>query len=371
MWWSAATTIFAYTSLILRAVNPFTPGFGEHPAVIAGRSDIISRWRAAFHHEAGSDPATRTWLRGPRGVGKTVLLDAAHDIAVGYGWFVVEENGAMVEPLASRLIAALTEPDAGATTTTLGVNVAGVTAAREHRATGPVTPANIRAAVAAFLDRSPATGVLFSIDEMHDLAAAELKDFANAFQHLVRDGRRVACVVAGLPRLGDEPTFLARAWQPALGTLDDTDIAGAFADIASAGGYRFTQPAVATATHLAAGLPYAMQLIGWYCVDRCTTNAVTLADVDAVTHDVHRDLEVGLRLDTQLSPGRARFAAAMAADPGPSRMSSICDRLGRTPQQLAPVRAWLIDHGVVVAPRRGELDFTHPGMRAWLRTKAP
>lgn len=339
--------------------------------MIAGRSDIIARWKAAFHHDAGSDPATRTWLRGARGVGKTVLLDAAHDIAAGYGWFVVEENGAMVAPLATRLIAALAEPDTGSTTTTVGVNVAGVTAERQHRATGPVTPANIRAAVTAFLEHRPATGVLFSIDEIHDLAPAELKDFANAFQHMVRDGQRVACVVAGLPHAGDEPTFLARAWQPTLGTLDDTDIAGAFADIAAAGGYRLTQTAIAAATHRAAGLPYAMQLIGWYCVDRCTTDTVTDADVVAVTGAVHRDLEVGLRLDTQLSSGRARFAAAMAADPGPSRMSSICDRLGRTPQQVAPVRAWLIDHEVVVAPRRGELDFTHPGMRAWIRTKVP
>ena len=43
------------------------------------------------------------------------------------------------------------------------------------------------------------TGVLLTVDEVHRGAAAELRALAATYQHLVREERDVALVVAGLP----------------------------------------------------------------------------------------------------------------------------------------------------------------------------
>jgi len=61
-------------------VNPFTPGFGLHPPVIAGRRDIMRRFAEAYNPEVGHHPWSRTYFRADRGLGKTVLLDAAHEL---------------------------------------------------------------------------------------------------------------------------------------------------------------------------------------------------------------------------------------------------------------------------------------------------
>lgn len=358
--------------------NPFTPGFGEHPVVRAGRSEIVRRWSDALDPHAGRNPATRTLLLGDRGIGKTVLLDEAHDLALERGWIVVEENGAVKTPLTDRLIDRVWNPVApGTATTTLGIKVAGLTANRTWQQPGADRPSSLRDAVAAVLGGigDGPTGLLFTIDEIHDLAAIELKSVANEFQHLVRDGFRVALFAAGLPVEGlvdhhRMPTFLVRSWQPDLGHLADAEIAEAFAATLSTVGASCTPAALGRVTDASAGLPYAMQLAGWYMVDRARIphHRYTAGDVDAVMGEVHGDLLSGLRLPYDLTPSRRAFLAAMAHDEGPSQLRDVTRRLGKTAQQVAPVRAWLIDHGYVTAPRRGVLAIHHVGMRALLRT---
>ena len=63
-----------------RYLNPFTPVFGNEPPILGGRSQLIDNAIKGLEGEPG-EPNRITVFTGPRGSGKTVLLNAISDIA--------------------------------------------------------------------------------------------------------------------------------------------------------------------------------------------------------------------------------------------------------------------------------------------------
>jgi len=284
----------------------------------------------------------------------------------------------MVTPMTDRIVArlhrGLEAAEAGTAKTTLGFKAAGFGIERSWQSADGGVPSTLRDTVADALDANDhVTGVLVTIDEIHDAPAADVKAFANEFQHLLRNGYRVAFVGAGLPRgnLSDPvevPTFLGRSTIPEMNPIRDFEIAATFTDSLVDTGFGFTPDGLERATDAAAGLPYAMQLIGWNLVDAAGSSDFDGRAVERVMPAVHSSLITGLRLPMSVSPGRLSYLDAMAHDDGPSRVSDVCRRLNRTAQQLSPVRAWLIDSGYITADEHGEVAFAHQGTRALLRT---
>jgi hypothetical protein len=61
------------------------------------------------------------------------------------------------------------------------------------------------------------------------------------------------------------------------------------------------------------------------------------------------------------------FLKAMAQDEGVSKISAIEERLGLSHGYTQTYRRRLLDAGVIVSARRGELSFVLPQMREYLR----
>ena len=71
--------------------NPFHPSFGVSPPMLVGREQLLEDFEEAI--EDGPGAAGRATLyTGPRGAGKTVLLNAVEDRATANGWLVVSET---------------------------------------------------------------------------------------------------------------------------------------------------------------------------------------------------------------------------------------------------------------------------------------
>ena len=64
------------------------------------------------------------------------------------------------------------------------------------------------------------------------------------------------------------------------------------------------------------------------------------------------------------------FLVAMAQDPGPSKMSDVCSRLGVNPNYASQYRLRLIEAGLVESSRYGEVDFAQPFLREYLQEHA-
>ena len=65
--------------------NPFAPGSGHTPPFLAGRDEVVSEFRIALHRVAAGRASKNFLLSGLRGVGKTVLLRTAQNIATQAG----------------------------------------------------------------------------------------------------------------------------------------------------------------------------------------------------------------------------------------------------------------------------------------------
>ena len=93
--------------------NPFKPGFGNSPAVLAGRDDIVELLAESLDNGPGA-LGRATLYTGARGTGKTVMLNEAADVARRRGWLVIEETasrGFVRRLVAEHLPALLAEID--------------------------------------------------------------------------------------------------------------------------------------------------------------------------------------------------------------------------------------------------------------------
>ena len=75
----------AITGSMDPVLNPFAPGSGQVPPLLTGRDDTIGAFKIALSRVAANQPEKNFILSGLRGVGKTVLLRTAQNIATQDG----------------------------------------------------------------------------------------------------------------------------------------------------------------------------------------------------------------------------------------------------------------------------------------------
>lgn len=222
------------------------------------------------------------------------------------------------------------------------------------------------------------TGVLLTVDEVHRGAAAELRALAATYQHLVREERDVALVVAGLPSgveglLNDEVlTFLRRAERHTLADVPLPEVRTALRSTISESGRQIEDDALDLATEATGGYPFMIQLVGYHVWRKAEDDKIDLhaasGGVDAARvrlgNTVH---EANLQA---LSDVDRTYLIAMAQDDGPSRTKAIAERLGVGIGYGNVYRARLIAAGVIAARGHGRVDFTVPYLREHLREHA-
>ena len=87
--------------------NPFSPGAGNPPPELAGRSELLEQARITLGRVKAGRFEQSLMLVGLRGVGKTVLLNRIRDLAVADGYLVVMIEGTEMRSLPALLIPAL------------------------------------------------------------------------------------------------------------------------------------------------------------------------------------------------------------------------------------------------------------------------
>lgn len=375
--WSFQELYLLYTFAMASTQNPFTPGFGEYPPVLVGRTEIIGRFEQAFDH---SHPYRRSVISAARGSGKTVLLDAIQDVAASKGWLVVQQDaGTRTSALGERVIddcRQLSTDGAGPDRRRTGTSVKafGVSASADWEYEDDDRLSTVRTAMRTVLERRECSGLLLTVDEVHEASKEEIHEVGNAVQHLMREGFPVAFVGAGLPvPAANEPTFLRRCKPIYLDATDRNEVRHGLVDTASLAHWTFTDRALDHAVEVSAGLPYMMQLVGFEALEeaRATSSSsrrVGAADTVAAIERASRELALAVSATLDVSKHDMRFLLAMAIDDGVSATSEIGSRLSRDKNHVNVYRGRLIDAGLIVSVGHGRITFVEPWMRSLLRS---
>lgn len=357
------------------AENPFTPSFGEIPPHLAGRRDLIEGIVRAFA-SSSRRPELTTLFSGARGAGKTTLLSLLANRAEENGWISVSVTAlpGMMEDIEVQVRnkAAHLLKDRGRTLSGVNVaNIGGVTLAP-----AAPRPSNWRSRMGDVLEELAATqtGLLVTIDEV-DAGLDEMIAFAAVYQHFIREDRKVALLMAGLPHsisalLNNKTvSFLRRAQLTPLRRIDDSEVKAALAKTILEHGRSFDAEGLDLAVSAIQGFPFLIQLVGfrsWDINER--SEKISCADFETGIEIAHGEMNDRILRATfqELSEGDVEFLCAMLEDPVESRIADITARLKKSSSLVAQYRKRLIDAGVIGARRRGVVGFDMPFFREFI-----
>jgi hypothetical protein len=374
--------------------NPFSPGAGSPPPELVGREAILEQARILLGRIKEKRPEKSILLTGLRGVGKTVLLNEIERLAIKIGYRTVSleahENKSLAALLVPPLRKLLFELDrvAGAgdkakrglavlkgfmngVKVTMGDIEVGLDIEPEKGAadSGDLESdlPNLFIAVAEAAEERQIPVALL-IDELQYFNSKALSALIMAMHKMQQRQLPMLLLGAGLPILpglaGESKSYAERLFSfPDIGALSEPDAIKALRDPTKAVGVDFEDAALKQIFYLTSGYPYFLQEWGYQSWNRAPGSPITSQIVQEATPVVIQRLDQNffrVRFD-RLTPGERRFLRAMAGlGSGAHRSGDIADALGVKINGLGPVRANLIQKGMIYSPAHGDMAFTVP-----------
>ena len=255
--------------------NPFTPGFGAIPPYLAGRADEQYLFRNNLAKmSAGRSPSAPIILYGPRGVGKTVLLN----------WFEdeVEQGGAK----RNKIRVVKTVPNALESQSDLWKSLLNPSIWKSHNLLRPTVQEDL-------IKQCKKRPLVYLIDEAHCMDSDVCNHLLNLYQEISSDAPFML-VLAGTPGLryflsnvGAE--FIERARYIGVGRLDEQAAADAISKPLAEQGIQITDAALSLIVEDSQCYPYFLQVWGksiWMEANKTNLTCITEEQVAVVKPNI-------------------------------------------------------------------------------------
>ena len=377
--------------------NPYTPGAGDRPRALVGRSDQLALADSVRTQiEAGYSANSLVYV-GLRGVGKTVLLKEIADRLGAAGWYAPYlelRRGLTVDvalAAAAERFAGQLRPGAKLTRKVKqflqrggGLQVLGnggqVGAGRSSPSYDDLAKVLTALGEAASLD---GLGIALIVDELQAVSLSSLGALVHLVQDL-RDRLPFAFIGAGLPHL---PSYIAKAatyterfrYEPT-DNLHTREARAAVTEPADQEKVGWDEGALKRIVTIADGYPYFLQLYAFEAWEAAARGgkitSITAAHVRTAEPTARRQIQTGIygaRFDGATETER-RYLFAMAelmeAEGGRVRSGDVAGALERDLSAVSPTRDALIRKGLIDAPDHGLLAFSIPGFRQYVVSRA-
>lgn len=390
------------------AQNPYTPNAGAEPEVIVGRDDQMQSFDLLLHRLASGRTEQSMIITGLRGVGKTVLLGQFRAKALEANWVVIEvevskhEESQFRREISTKLRTALFElsprarwgdkmtraaavlrsfglsVDPSTGVFTAGLDVDPAEGFGDHGDLSlDLTDVLVAIGEAAASEKR---GLVLLFDEIQFLAPVQLEALIEALHKTVQRKLPVTLVGAGLPQIaelaGDAKSYAERLFKfPAITHLSPTDAARALAEPAAREQVLFEPEALEAAVKVTGGYPYFVQELGYAVWPIATDGKIQLADVAAALPTYEAKLDSSffrVRLDRTTELQRAYLRAMAGLGPEPQRAADVAEAMGRSSSaEVGPIRAQLIDMGLLYTPQHGLAAFTVPHFDQFMLRAVP
>ena len=295
--------------------NPFTPEPGVSPPHLAGRDEDLEWWGDVLAQSKEKGQGRLAVMYGPRGMGKTALLERLHELAADQGFDVIRADVAELnrgqDGLADRLLAKVVKPGYRKAGRETGMGVAakalGFGGNLGRRGTETyVDPLIAYGGVSARLwDYAETTPLVVLLDDIHDATdLMALQEVANAGQTAAL---RSPCItlLAGTPgvqdKLGEAGChFMERAKAFGVGLLEPDDakesirtpLAETVWRLKDGAHLKVTDDALDCILEESQRYPYFLQMWGhglWKLGAAQNKDTVTAEDLAVVRQEVERE----------------------------------------------------------------------------------
>jgi hypothetical protein len=378
--------------------NPYAPGSGARPPLLAGRGDELALLDELIIRTSAGLPGRGIVLTGLRGVGKTVLLDRLRRRAEDAGWLTVGIDGQSGESgrscvrrqlaqglsLAARRLqrVGLTERvrAALATVRSFGMAIGGVSIdlgveASVGRADTGIAEIDLQETIG---DLTPAlvengAALLLVIDEVQDVDLDLLGALLTAQHTACRTEQPFFIVAAGLPNsaavLCEARSYAGRMFSfRRIEALDPATAADAVRTPARAIGMDWDDDALECVVRCSGGYPIHLQTFAAFAWSTALSgSAITLADAEAGVERGQADLDAGFfpswwERANDVEQEYLRIVARHA--PEPVRPSDV-----DPDDRVASVATSLIRKGLLFEPVPGRVALTVPRFESFVSAR--
>lgn len=387
------------------ALNPYAPGAGTKPPVIAGRDDLVATATATLQRAKNGLHGKSFIAVGLRGVGKTVVLNKVQELAEDSNYHVLymeahddaslaklivpQLRGVLLKISRTESAKALAERGlrilrnfANAIDIKIGEIEVGLDLQEEVGTadSGDLSsdlPELLQAVGQAAKARKTAIAIL--IDEMQYFSQVELSALVMAIHRVNQRGLPIVLLGAGLPQLlakmGDSKSYAERLFDfPRVQALSFEDASRAISEPAAANNVVFTTDAIQTIFDVTKGYPYFLQEWGFVSWNIAREKTITADDIRAARPEAIKRLDESffrMRLE-RMTPTERKYIIAMAyLGPGPHLSGDIAKAYGAKVSTVAPLRSSLIAKGMIWSPAYGSTDFTVPLFDDFVRREFP
>lgn len=334
-------------------------------------------------------------VRGLRGVGKTVLLNAFENQAESEDFLTyyheLTPESVLAQEIARDSEKALTRLSLSERVGTgirdalghlrtikltgpegfgLEVDLKG---ANEGEVTSDLTDLFLQLGEAA---KGKKRGVVFLLDEVQFADEVHFRAMISALHRATQRNLPITVAAAGLPQIprltGEARSYAERLFTfPTIGSLGEDAAGAALTEPARQQGVEFAADAVARALEWTAGYPFFIQQLGKHAWNAAHGSPISLKDVETAIPSAQEALDSSLyevRVQ-RATPAERRYMRAMAElGSGPYRSGAVAGKLGKSSAALSQLRDRLIGKGLIYATEDfGHLDFSVPRFDEFMR----
>ena len=380
--------------------NPYRPGAGLMPTVLAGREDIIQAARLSFASLSKGIPVQSIAYTGFRGVGNSVLLNrlqeiASEDFDISCYHIEVAKSGSFVGKLSDSCKKFLREHSASEMAKTLfasaldalkSIEVSYNPQSAEFSLSLQEQLLYSNGDLAQSLQdlftsigeiaKKKQVSICFFIDEFQYTSQEEMDGFISAIHRANQLSIPIMAMVAGTPdmikMLHKEKTYVERLFLfPRLDILSDEEVATAISEPGKKVGLQFSSEALSLIAKITGGYPYFVQQYGQIIFNNFSEEGiVNAAFVEKVKDDFYNLLDKNfymIRFEERSDSEKTCLIAMTKAPQLPCTVAFIAKELGKNTKQISPTLARLKNKGLITYENINEVGFTVPGFKEYIK----
>jgi AAA ATPase domain len=383
--------------------NPFSPGAGTQPPELAGRETVLADVNVTLQRSRKGIFSRSSIFVGLRGVGKTVLLNRAREIAEEQNFTTIfieahEEKSlpALLIPPLRKILLRLNTADQVSEVARRGLRVLKSFASNfkaklsfgeidvelgvqpeEGSADSGDLEHDLGELLIVIAEAANARGdaICLLIDELQYLDEKEMSALIMALHQVSQRKLPLILYAAGLPLIlglaGRSKSYSERLFTfPRIGVLDAADARKAIERPVEALGVSFAPEAIDAILEKTGRYPYFLQQWGYEAWNVASTSPISLETVKEATARAIGQLDDSffrVRFD-RLTKREKDFLFAMVQVGGDTQKSGdIAATLGVKTTSIGPLRSSLIRKGMIYSPAHGDNAFTVPLFDDFLR----